>query len=142
MWFLFDEYQWRKWISMFNKYYNKTNDNSSITTYVCHKRSCYWYFLLDNHNTKDQTNSYEQYTSIKPWLQKKEVKKNEDYTCENLQTPEDRAKLDSLYECILCNCCSTSCPSYWWNPDKYLGPMGNHMVVLLNSTSTSLSLDY
>ena len=70
------------------------------------------------------------------------MKKNEDYTCENLQTPEDRAKLDSLYECILCNCCSTSCPSYWWNPDKYLGPMSNNNnVILLNSTSTSISLD-
>lgn len=41
---------------------------------------------------------------------------------ENLQTIEDRKKLDGLYECILCACCSTSCPSYWWNSDKYLGP--------------------
>ena len=41
---------------------------------------------------------------------------------EHLQTKEDRAKLDGLYECILCACCSTACPSYWWNPDKYLGP--------------------
>lgn len=41
---------------------------------------------------------------------------------ENIQTVEDRAKLDGLYECILCACCSTSCPSYWWNSDKYLGP--------------------
>ena len=72
----------------------------------------------------DQTNSYEQYNSIKPWLQKKIEPKNNDYLTENLQSPEDRAKLDGLYECILCNCCSTSCPSYWWNPDKYLGPMG------------------
>ncbi|HEU4497864.1 MAG TPA: 4Fe-4S dicluster domain-containing protein, partial [Sphingomicrobium sp.] len=41
---------------------------------------------------------------------------------ERLQSPEDRAKLDGLYECILCACCSTSCPSYWWNSDRFLGP--------------------
>ena len=44
------------------------------------------------------------------------------YECENLQSYEDRQLLDGLYECILCACCSTSCPSYWWHPDKYLGP--------------------
>lgn len=71
----------------------------------------------------DQTNTYEQYANIKPWLQKKHPHST-DYTCENLQSPEERARLDGLYECILCNCCTTSCPSYWWNPDKYLGPMG------------------
>lgn len=70
----------------------------------------------------DQTNSYEQYASIRPWLMKK-TKQDPDYHQENLQSPQDRALLDGLYECILCNCCSTSCPSYWWNPDKYLGPM-------------------
>ena len=70
----------------------------------------------------DQTLSYEQYASIKPWLMKK-TKVDTNYEEENLQSPQDRAKLDGLYECILCNCCSTSCPSYWWNPDKYLGPM-------------------
>ena len=43
---------------------------------------------------------------------------------ERLQTPEDREKLDGLYECILCACCSTSCPSFWWNPDKFIGPAG------------------
>ena len=57
----------------------------------------------------DQTNSYEQYTSIHPWLMKK-TKQNTDYLQENLQSPQDRALLDGLYECILCNCCSTSCP--------------------------------
>ncbi|KAK8814635.1 hypothetical protein WA556_006674 [Blastocystis sp. ATCC 50177/Nand II] len=69
----------------------------------------------------DMTNFYEQYASIKPWLQKKS-KVNTNYECENLQSYEDRQKLDGLYECILCACCSTSCPSYWWHPDKYLGP--------------------
>ena len=67
------------------------------------------------------TNFYEQYASIKPWLQKK-TKVDTNYECENLQSYEDRQLLDGLYECILCACCSTSCPSYWWHPDKYLGP--------------------
>lgn len=95
----------------------------------------------------DQTNSYEQYNSIKPWLQKKNQKSNQPtddlYLTENLQSPQDRAKLDGLYECILCNCCSTSCPSYWWNPDKYLGPMGRRIMVFLIfvSFAASLSLD-
>ncbi len=65
----------------------------------------------------DMTNFYEQYKSIKPWMIKKQ---NSDK--ENLQTPEDRKKLDGLYDCILCACCTTSCPSYWWNGNKYLGP--------------------
>jgi succinate dehydrogenase / fumarate reductase iron-sulfur subunit len=67
----------------------------------------------------DLTHLYAQLRSIKPWLQadtKPEPHK------ERLQSPEDRAKLDGSYECILCACCSTSCPSYWWNGDRYLGP--------------------
>ncbi len=67
----------------------------------------------------DLTNFYEQHKSIKPWLQA-EVPDNQNK--ERLQSPEDREKLDGLYECIMCACCSTSCPSYWWNGDKYLGP--------------------
>jgi succinate dehydrogenase / fumarate reductase iron-sulfur subunit len=66
----------------------------------------------------DLTNFYEQYKSIKPWLQAEAPIGDK----ERLQSPEDRKKLDGLYECILCACCSTSCPSYWWNGDKYLGP--------------------
>ena len=62
---------------------------------------------------------YAQYASIKPWLQTvTPAPANE----ERLQSVEDRAKLDGMYECILCACCSTSCPSYWWNGDRYLGP--------------------
>lgn len=68
----------------------------------------------------DMTNFYNQYKSIQPWLKRKSPKK-EDGT-EIFQSKEDRAKLDGMYECILCACCSTSCPSYWWNPDNYLGP--------------------
>uniref|UniRef100_A0A914M3J0 Succinate dehydrogenase [ubiquinone] iron-sulfur subunit, mitochondrial n=1 Tax=Meloidogyne incognita TaxID=6306 RepID=A0A914M3J0_MELIC len=68
----------------------------------------------------DMTLFYQQYGSVQPWLQKnKPLKLGEK---EMYQTIEERASLDGLYECILCACCSTSCPSYWWNPDKYLGP--------------------
>ncbi|KAG2500245.1 hypothetical protein HYH03_001823 [Edaphochlamys debaryana] len=66
----------------------------------------------------DMANFYAQYKSIKPYLQRKEPSKGTEY----YQSKESRAKLDGLYECILCACCSTSCPSYWWNSDKYLGP--------------------
>jgi succinate dehydrogenase (ubiquinone) iron-sulfur subunit len=68
----------------------------------------------------DMGQFYEQYRSIEPWLQPK-VPKQPGQT-EFLQSRQDRAKLDGMYECILCACCSTACPSYWWNADKYLGP--------------------
>ncbi|WP_108444802.1 succinate dehydrogenase iron-sulfur subunit [Halomonas denitrificans] len=63
---------------------------------------------------------YKQYERIQPYLQ------NDDPApaIERLQSPEERDKLDGLYECILCACCSTSCPSFWWNPDKFVGPAG------------------
>jgi succinate dehydrogenase (ubiquinone) iron-sulfur subunit len=67
----------------------------------------------------DLTHFYQQYASIQPWLKRKDTP---DPMKENLQSIEERKKLDGLYECILCACCSTSCPSYWWNSDKYLGP--------------------
>ena len=67
----------------------------------------------------DLTQFYAQYTSIKPWLQSETPPPPDS---ERLQSKEDREKLDGLYECILCACCSTSCPSYWWNSDRYLGP--------------------
>lgn len=67
----------------------------------------------------DLTHFYAQYESIEPWLKADTPAPSDG---ERLQSPEDRAKLDGLYECILCACCSTSCPSYWWNGDKYLGP--------------------
>ena len=66
----------------------------------------------------DMKNFYKQYKEIEPWLQSNSNLNN----AENLQSKQDRKKLDGLYECILCACCSTSCPSYWWNSDKYLGP--------------------
>ena len=61
---------------------------------------------------------YKQYERIKPYLINDEAPPEQ----ERLQSPSERAKLDGLYECILCACCSTSCPSYWWNPDRYAGP--------------------
>jgi succinate dehydrogenase / fumarate reductase, iron-sulfur subunit len=67
----------------------------------------------------DLTHFYAQYASIKPWLRTQTPPPPDG---ERLQSKEDRSKLDGLYECILCACCSTSCPSYWWNSDKYLGP--------------------
>jgi succinate dehydrogenase / fumarate reductase iron-sulfur subunit len=67
----------------------------------------------------DLTHFYAQYASIKPWLQAETPPPPDG---ERLQSKEDRAKLDGLYECILCASCSTSCPSYWWNGDRYLGP--------------------
>ena len=66
------------------------------------------------------TNFYEQYKEIKPWLHTDP--NNENKKGEFLQSITDRKKLDGLYECILCACCSTSCPSYWWNSKEYLGP--------------------
>jgi succinate dehydrogenase / fumarate reductase, iron-sulfur subunit len=67
----------------------------------------------------DMTHFYAQYASIKPWLENQNPASE---TTERLQSKDERAKLDGLYECVLCACCSTSCPSYWWNSDKYLGP--------------------
>ena len=67
----------------------------------------------------DMNHFYAQYESIAPWLQ---TASTPPQNSERLQSPEDREKLDGRYECILCACCSTSCPSYWWNPDRYLGP--------------------
>ncbi|HMB38598.1 MAG TPA: succinate dehydrogenase iron-sulfur subunit [Wenzhouxiangellaceae bacterium] len=67
----------------------------------------------------DLTHFYAQYASIRPWIRTQSPAPPDK---ERLQTPEDREYLDGLYECILCACCTTSCPSYWWNGDRYLGP--------------------
>ncbi|WP_193161290.1 succinate dehydrogenase iron-sulfur subunit [Microbulbifer hainanensis] len=68
----------------------------------------------------DMEQFYEQYKKIEPYLQNDTPAP----AIERLQSPEDREKLDGLYECILCACCSTACPSFWWNPDKFIGPAG------------------
>jgi len=67
----------------------------------------------------DISKIYAQLALIEPWLKTITPPPPDQ---ERLQTPEERERLDGLYECILCFCCSTSCPSYWWNPDRYLGP--------------------
>ena len=76
------------------------------------------HFLILKDLVCDLTNFYNQYRLIKPWLDNKVL----NFKKENLQSKQDRLELDGLYECILCACCSSSCPSYWWNYNKYLGP--------------------
>ncbi len=73
----------------------------------------------------DLTHFYAQYASVEPWLKSETPVSG---SAERLQSKSERADLDGLYECILCACCSTSCPSYWWNAERYLGP-----AVLLNA---------
>ncbi|MEX2489349.1 MAG: succinate dehydrogenase iron-sulfur subunit [Pseudomonadales bacterium] len=68
----------------------------------------------------DMGQFYDQYKKVQPWL----INDEEPPAQERLQSPEERAELDGLYECILCACCSTACPSFWWNPDKFIGPAG------------------
>lgn len=68
----------------------------------------------------DMSQFYQQYERIEPYLQNDEVAPAQ----ERLQSPEERAQLDGLYECILCACCTSSCPSFWWNPEKFVGPAG------------------
>jgi succinate dehydrogenase / fumarate reductase iron-sulfur subunit len=68
----------------------------------------------------DMTQFFNQYHSVKPYLQNHEPEPEK----ERLQSPEDRDALNGLWECILCACCSTACPSFWWNPDKFVGPAG------------------
>jgi succinate dehydrogenase / fumarate reductase, iron-sulfur subunit len=68
----------------------------------------------------DMSQFFKQYHSVQPYLVNEEAKPDK----ERLQSPAERAELDGLWECILCACCSTSCPSFWWNPDKFVGPAG------------------
>jgi succinate dehydrogenase / fumarate reductase iron-sulfur subunit len=68
----------------------------------------------------EMTSFFNQYHSVKPYL----INEEKPPERERLQSPEERYQLDGLYECILCACCSTACPSFWWNPDKFVGPAG------------------
>ena len=90
----------------------------------------------------DLKNAYAQYTSIEPWLKTKTPPPDR----ERLQSTEDRAKLDGLWECVLCFCCSTGCPSYWWNSDRYLGPatllQSYRWIVDSRDEETGERLDY
>ena len=89
----------------------------------------------------DMSQFYTQYEKVRPYLINDAVPAAR----ENLQSPEDREKLDGLYECILCACCSTSCPSFWWNPDKFIGPAGllhaYRFLVDTRDTATDERLD-
>ena len=90
----------------------------------------------------DMTQFFKQYHSIKPYL----VNNDPPPETERLQSPADRAHLDGLYECILCGCCTTSCPSFWWNPDKFVGPAGllqaYRFIVDTRDQDTASRLDY
>ena len=90
----------------------------------------------------DLTQFYQQYRAIQPYL----VNHDPEPEIERLQSPAERAKLDGLYECILCACCSTACPSFWWNPDKFVGPAGLMQAYRFISDSrdqaTNERLDY
>ena len=90
----------------------------------------------------DLSNFYSQYRSIKPWLINNKVSTKNEF----LQSKLDRLELDGLYECILCACCSASCPSYWWNHDKYLGPaillQAYRWIVDSRDTATNSRLDF
>lgn len=89
----------------------------------------------------DLTLFYKQYEKIKPFI----INDTPAPAIERLQSPEDRAKLDGLYECILCACCSTACPSFWWNPDRFIGPSGllqaYRFLVDSRDTATTERLD-
>jgi succinate dehydrogenase / fumarate reductase iron-sulfur subunit len=89
----------------------------------------------------DMSQFYTQYEKVKPYL----INDGVPPARENLQAPAEREKLDGLYECILCACCSTSCPSFWWNPDKFIGPAGllhaYRFLVDSRDTATEARLD-
>ena len=90
----------------------------------------------------DLTQFYQQYRSIQPYL----VNHDPEPEIERLQSPVERAELDGLYECMLCACCSTACPSFWWNPDKFVGPAGllqaYRFIVDSRDQDTDVRLDY
>jgi succinate dehydrogenase (ubiquinone) iron-sulfur subunit len=98
---------------------NKDKDNQNILKNDAIKIYPLPHMYVLKDLVPDMTNFYKQYSSIKPWLH---TNNSNDLTKEHIQSTVDRKKLDGMYECILCACCSTSCPSYWWNSDKYLGP--------------------
>lgn len=96
----------------------KVDSNTSKATKIYPLPQCY----VVKDIVPDMSLFYTQYRAIEPWLKKKGVKEEDMGKEPYYQSVADRDKLDGLYECILCACCSTSCPSYWWNQDKYLGP--------------------
>lgn len=85
----------------------------------------------------DMTQFFEHYNSVKPYLINNDVPPE----TERLQSPEDRAKLDGLYECILCGACTTSCPSFWWNPETFVGPAGLMQAYRFMADSRDQAMD-
>ncbi|MFA7665982.1 MAG: succinate dehydrogenase iron-sulfur subunit [Burkholderiaceae bacterium] len=85
----------------------------------------------------DLTQFFEHYHSIRPWV----VDNRPMPEHERLQSPEERSTLDGLYECILCACCSTTCPSYWWNPEQFIGPAGLLQAYRFIADSRDQALD-
>ena len=85
----------------------------------------------------DMTQFFEHYNSVKPYL----INNDEPPETERLQSPEDRAKLDGLYECILCGACTTSCPSFWWNPETFVGPAGLMQAYRFMADSRDQAMD-
>jgi succinate dehydrogenase / fumarate reductase iron-sulfur subunit len=81
----------------------------------------------------DLTSFFAQHAAIEPWLQTQTAEPETEWR----QTPEERSKLDGLYECILCACCTTSCPSYWWNGDRFLGPRPCSRPIAGSSTAAT-----
>lgn len=105
---------------------NGTNSLACLKQFKINKKILTIYPLPHMYIIKDLvpdlSNFYSQYKSIKPWLAHRSVNNLKSLQKELLQSKCDRSELDGLYECILCACCSASCPSYWWNQDRYLGP--------------------
>jgi succinate dehydrogenase / fumarate reductase iron-sulfur subunit len=85
----------------------------------------------------DMTQFFEHYNSVKPYL----INNDAPLETERLQSPEDRAKLDGLYECILCGACTTSCPSFWWNPETFVGPAGLMQAYRFMADSRDQAMD-
>lgn len=85
----------------------------------------------------DMTQFFEHYNSVKPYL----INNDPPPETERLQSPEDRAKLDGLYECILCGACTTSCPSFWWNPETFVGPAGLMQAYRFMADSRDQAMD-
>ncbi|KAK8966288.1 hypothetical protein KSP40_PGU010845 [Platanthera guangdongensis] len=124
LWILLNEHRWKQCACM----PQAVNTNTSAPTVI----TALPHMFVIKDLVVDLTAFYQQYKSIEPWLKTRKTPEN--YR-EHLQSPRDRNKLDGLYECILCACCSTACPAYWWNQEKFLGP-----AALLNGPCPTLGV--
>ena len=130
---MLDEHEWQEWARMHygNRGPGRRRANHASATHGRYKGL-----------VPDLTHAFAQYASIQPWLQTASAPQSS----ERLQSPEDRAKLDGLYECILCFCCTGSCPSWWWNAERFLGPavllQAYRWLVDSRDEATGARLDY